>query len=323
MKLLLPILILLSACTTALPPEETTPISPEEQEFLDSGRAKAIEDETDLWMFYEDEEAGFEIKYPHDTAFGDAEEGKTLLLTVKSAPIDTLNDTMGYNAETALKNRAALESGEYGDSVDFALEESQNVRNVGGKNAQNFLVLSRFEVCNVTFERKLYFFNNDHQIVITLFADPEAIISASPEFFTTDPENCAEEKIWDFEKVPSFYQTLADGNGPEVVQHWFDVFDEIADTIEFADQEISDELIQGKWISVDDANYLIVFSDNTKTDYYDGEITSEGTYTISGDSLLVESEGEAFKYSILELSENELELLYLPRGNILQFTKTE
>ena len=50
--------ILVSGCTQ--------PISDEEKEFNASGRAKAIEDETDLWMFHEDEKAGFSIKYPSD-----------------------------------------------------------------------------------------------------------------------------------------------------------------------------------------------------------------------------------------------------------------
>lgn len=325
MKHLHPLLLtftLLAACAAAPPPaDKAPPPTTDEQEFNDSGRAKAIEDLTDLWMFYEDENAKFNIKYPHDVAFGKKEDGKQLVLTVKSEPIDTLNDTMGYNAETALKNRAALESGGYGDHVDFALEESQKVKQVGEKNAQDFLVLSRFEVCNVTFERKLYFFNADHQIVITLFADPDAIISTSPEFFTTDTKNCGEEKIWDFEKIPSFYQTLVDGKGSETTQHWFDVFDEIVETIEFDEPAISDELIEGEWVSADDANYLVKFSDNTKTDYYDGEMTAKGTYTINGESLLVDGDGEAFTYSILKLSDTELELLHLPRGNTLRFTK--
>lgn len=81
------------------------------------------------------------------------------------------------------------------------------------------------------------------------------------------------------------------------------------------------EWIQGEWISADDVNYLVVFSGNTKTDYYNGKITSEGNFTIDEDNLLVESEEETFRYSILKLSETKLELLHLPRGNILTFTR--
>ena len=54
----------------------------------------------------------------------------------------------------------ALSKGDYGDHIDFALDASQEVRKVGDTYGQDFLVLGRFEICDVQFERKLYFFND-------------------------------------------------------------------------------------------------------------------------------------------------------------------
>ncbi len=199
-----------------------------EKEFNASGRAKAIEDKTDLWMVYEDTDAGFTIRYPHSVTLGED-------LIVESDPIETLEGTMGYNRETALKNQKALQDGEYGDSVDFALDASQRVRPIDGTSAQEFMVLGRFEVCDVTFERKLYFFNNDHQVVITLLGSQDEIMQSSSVFFATDNNNCGDMMIWDFEKQDDFYRTLSRGNGSEVAQNWFNDFDAIIDTLSLSD----------------------------------------------------------------------------------------
>lgn len=206
-------------------------VSKEEQEFRDSGRAKAIIDETDLWMFHEEEDAGFSIRYPHNV-----ELGKNLDIRVDA--IETLEGTMGYGRDTALQNRDALKQGNYGKHVDFALDVSQEVLEVGDAHAQQFMVLGRFEVCDITFERKLYFFHNNYQIVLTLFGPKEEIITASPEYFTKDPSNCGDYDMWDHEKQADFYTELEDKKAPEVSQEWFDTFEKIVGTIELYEEAL-------------------------------------------------------------------------------------
>jgi len=303
----------------------TAPLSDEEREFNESGRAKAILDETDLWQVYEDAEAGFTIKYPHSvTLNGDDED--SLRLRVYSDTIEGLEGTMGFNEETARHNVEKLQLGIYGKNVDFPLGVSMKVQSVGDTNAQKFMTLGRFEVCNVTFERTLYFFHNDHQIVITL-AGSTSIIESAPEYFTTDEENCGAEQIWDFEKQEQFYTDLANNKGSDIAQEWFDTFDAIVDTIAFTTSPSTTfSALQGKWISEDDPQSIIEFDGNTKRDIYADEQVSEGTTTITSHttnpSLFVTTEeGDVLEYSIVELSDTNLILRYLARGNTLRYKK--
>lgn len=313
-------------------------LSEQEMEFNQSGRAKAIENETDLWQYYEDAKAGFSIKYPHNVSFGEPEQGSPFYLTVQSEKVDLLEGTMGFDKETALKNIGYLEKGEYGTDVDWPLEQSKRIRKIGAVKGQEFMVLSRFEVCSVVFERKLYFFNNNYQIVITLNGPEDEIVKSAPEYFQIDQENCGAEKIWDFQKQRLFFENLENNKEPEPAQTWFNLFDEIAGTI-VLNQEYRSNLIllQGEWRSKDDANSTIEFKDRMKKDYYSGEKLSESGFEIynkspveqtsrpdeNGDYLVVRDNGDTFEYRIIELSEQVLELMYLPRGNMLKYERIQ
>ena len=324
---LLPLLVaaLLAGCTE-LPPDNQ-----KEQEFNNSGRAKAIEKPEDLWMHYEDSKTGFSVKYPHNVALNEEAEDYELSLRVESTHIDLLDSTMGFDTETAKANREALSAGEYGKDVDWPIEESKKVLSKGDTKAQKFMVLGRFEVCDITFERFLYFFHNDHQVVISLTVDKGSIIEENPEFFTINPENCGEELAWDSEKQGEFYEKLESGEGSESSQEWFDTFDAIVNTIEFFEGTGNDPLddiailLKGTWVSTDDPLSSIVFENNIKADIYDGEQVFQGTFELTGTDephLVVEDGEETFEYAIMDVSEESLSLMYLPRGNILEFVRS-
>ena len=313
-------------------------LSDEEIEFNESGRAKAIEDETDLWKYYEDVDANFSIKYSHDVSLGKKEESTSFHLFIESEEIDSLEGTMGFNKETALKNVESLEGGEYGENVDWPLDESKRVREISDTNAQEFMVLSRFEVCDVVFERKLYFFNNNHQIVITLAGPRDEIINSAPGYFEVDEENCSGEKRWDLEKQKLFFENLENNTGPKIAQDWFNLFDKIMGTIILNQESQSNlNLLQGKWRSIDDPNSVIEFTDKRKIDYYSNEKLFEGDFDLydyspvtknseaneNGEYLIVSSNSETFEYRIVELSDQVLTLMYLPRGNTLKYERTQ
>jgi hypothetical protein len=307
-------------------------ISKEEQEFNESGQAKAILDEVDLWKFYESKEGGFSIKYPHDVSF-DGDTENLLDLTIEIDEVEGLEGTMGFNEETALKNVKSLEKAEYGETVDIPLKESKKVRDIDGISSQEFMVLSRFEVCDVTFQRKVYFFNDNKQIVITLSGPKEMIIDSMSEYFETNSDNCGDEKIWNFEKQKDFYKKLSENRGVGIAQDWFNSFDRVIDTIRFNNDLLNTlELIQGTWTSLDDDKSVIEFNKNEIVDYYDNSKMSEGTFKIYNDSNFISINnngsglvslinGERYEYSILSLSENSLILSYLPRGNTLKYSK--
>jgi len=278
--------------------EEDVEISEEEEEFNESGRAKAIEGETDLWQFHEDANTGFSIKYPHDVEINKEDWGPGLY--VASNLVEEID----------------------GPSSDFPLEESKKVVQIGDISAESFLILGRFEVCDVTFERKLKFVNNGYDASVVLMGDKEVLVNENQsEYFTTNEENCGNMPIWDFDKQGDFFKMLEDGNGPEKTQEWFDLFNDIVGTIEFYEAPDSYSVIQGRWISVDDNDSVIEFIGDKKIDYYQDEEISEREFEINENNLIVRGDDDNFEYEIVELSDEMLELIYLPRGNTLRYTR--
>jgi hypothetical protein len=310
-----------------------------EEEFNNSGRAKAIENESDLWPFYENAETGLFLNYPMNLVLKKADEkyqNNELSLTVAVDEIDTIEDLMGYDKESSLLNMAALAKGEYGNEADFALESSQKVRNLGEVNAQEFMVLGRFEICDVTFERKLMFFKDNQRIIATVRGNKDLIASTMPEYFEKNVENCGEELIWNLDKMEDFYKVLSEGNGSDEAQEWFDSFEDVANTIKFVekvDTEISTkDLLLGKWTSIDDDKSVIEFTETEKTDYYDGEKMGQDKFQIyfskadlikddNGSHLVVMTYDGDMEYTVVHVGANDLELTYLPRGNTLKYTR--
>ena len=205
---------------------DETELDDAEAEFLASGRAKAVENVTQLWQFYEHEGAGFWLNYPYSVTMGDD-------FNVEVTLIENLEDTMGFDMETAQLNEVNLAEGKYGEDVDFPIGVSKKIRRVGDYNAQDFVVMGRFEICDLRFERKLYFFANGYQIVMTLSIPRDVLTASSPDYFTTNPENCQDDLIWDFDKQDEFYNVLAEGKGAELIQEKFDLFNQIVETIHF------------------------------------------------------------------------------------------
>ncbi len=233
-------LLILSGCSwkpSASPagqdePRQEADMSQEEKDFNASGQAKAILDETDMWMYHVEEGPNFGIKYPHDVDLNER-GANDLLLTVESKKVGELDGTMGFNKETALKNMASLANKEYGEPVDWPVPGSKRVASRGSLNAQNFMVAGRFDICDVAFEDKLYFFKDNYQIVITLIGDKDAIMESMPEYFEADAENCSGKKRWSENKQSEFYQAVMDGTASEEAKYWNDLFYKIIATIEF------------------------------------------------------------------------------------------
>lgn len=308
----------LASCGSSI--EKTDPKkSVEEIKFEESGRAKAIENETDLWQIYENAKTGFSFKFPHNFAIDEN-------LRIQIDAIDALGkQPLNFTTATAQNNRDALARNEFGEEIDWPLAISEKVKNIGELNAQDFLVVSRFEVCDVTFERKLIFYANDRQIVFTLVGDRDEIIAENSEFFTTNVENCGDEQIWDFEKQNDFYEKLANKNGGAIAQKWFDDFDAIVATLEFFEPTVAAfdaKKLEGVWTSLDDELSTIEFLGDEKIDFYENKEMSRRLFAISGDKLLtVDENGNLFEYRIHELSNKNLVLMFLPRGNILRYSK--
>ena len=77
-------------------------------------------------------------------------------------------------------------------------------------------------------------------------------------------------------------------------------------------------------------NIWLDFQIKKKIDFYGNKKTSEGVFEIlteedikdkNGEYVKASVDGEVYKYRIEKVSQNELALMYLPRGNVLRFKK--
>jgi len=194
------------------------------------------------------------------------------------------------------------------------------------------MVFSRFEICSVLLERKLYFFKDDYQVVISLALPTEKTGLDLNHYLTTDSENCADEKIWKASGQKLFYQGVRSGKSFDLAQSWYDSFFGIISSIDF-DKELNFsnfEKLQGAWKSLEDEKSVIVFADYNKKDIYDNRIMSDDIYRIfnsnkkvdnNGDNIEIKSNNETLEYRILKLTKDTLELSSLPRGNVLRYTR--
>ncbi|MFZ5391934.1 MAG: hypothetical protein ACOZAR_01940 [Patescibacteria group bacterium] len=186
---------------------------------------------------YENADLGISLEYPTQVALID--QNTTPSLDQKSLKIETkeigkTQSPSDLDAADEMKNIEALASGSYGFDIDWPLTPSKKVRPVGFLFAQDFLVLSRFDVCNVTLERKLLFYHNNQQIVITLYAPIDKLKTTMSDYFTTDSTNCSTEKIWNFDQQEKFYNQLVAGTASPEIQKWYSDFDQISESVIFA-----------------------------------------------------------------------------------------
>ena len=89
------------------------------------------------------------------------------------------------------------------------------------------------------------------------------------------------------------------------------------------DNQDSYDKIQGIWMSTIDSLSTIEFDGLTKVDYYSGKYIDESKIKIDKDYLYCKPLKDNFdyKYEIMTLSDTNLTLLFLPRGNLLTYTK--
>ena len=199
---------------------------------------QTTESETSSLKTYNNPEVGFSFQYPSEMIFLNEDQynrdPEKTYLKVDLKKIGEQEKPMDLDKEEEMNNIEVLNRGEFGITPDFSLPSSQKVKSVGFLFAQDYLVLSRFEICNVTLERKLLFYFNNQQITITSFAPLNKLKETMSEYFTINNENCGQEKIWDFEKQDQFYNKLTNQNGSPEIQKWFNDFDQLSEAIIFA-----------------------------------------------------------------------------------------
>ncbi len=98
--------------------------------------------------------------------------------------------------------------------------------------------------------------------------------------------------------------------------------------------------LPGTWQSVEDPKYVLAFEAGGKmTEKYDGKVTDTGSWKVLssvsatgltdvpenlGSGIALEIDREApYYYSIITLDTDSLAMFYLPRGNVLTFTRIQ
>ena len=282
--------LLLTACDRV---SEAPELSPEEQAFNESGRAKAIEDIRDLWQYYEDKAGGFAIRYPYGAP-----------ITIESNPLKELEPFETIEGE-------------------FPVTGSMQGCAVDDLEGQELTVFRRFDICDITFERRLYFYHQDQQIVITLHGDKDTLMPAAADYLTVNEEFCGPDLMWDEDGEERLYQDLAEAKGPEPIQEWYALFDDIIDTIKLIEEpDFDPKILEGRWISSDDENFMVEFLGDKLLNYYANEKVSENECRINSESLSVWVD-DVMEYMILDVNEESLSLVNVLRGNTLEFHRQD
>ncbi len=179
-------------------------------------------------MFYSGE-ANFAFIYPHNdltlssysgwnTEYGD------LSLNVSIVSLETME---GEARDAAIGEREALEKGGFGRDTAFSFEPSRKVMKTGDVFVKEFLVFSRYDICDIAFEHRAVFYNNGYQVQIALLADRDKMMEGMEQYFTYDEINCLEEKVWAPDGKDGFYSQLVSGQAASPALEWYGVFDDI------------------------------------------------------------------------------------------------
>lgn len=243
LKFFIPILIIfvLTSCWEKTRVNEETAININswdiQKDITWSWAIEKVEKEPDLWKIYDDKEIWLSFNYPTNyeliTSDDFSIEPWQTYIKIESKKIWVQNKPTDLSKVDENKNMNDLASWKYWVNYDNPYSESKKVDKIWSFFWQDFLVLSRFDICSVTLERKLLFYFFDKQIVITSYAPINILKSTMNEYFTTDKENCWNETKWIFDKQKDFYKTLVEKKAPEEIQTWYDNFDKIINTINF------------------------------------------------------------------------------------------
>jgi hypothetical protein len=190
-----------------------------------------------------DDETGFLLNYPSDIiSFSNnyfvnaADTG--ILLAIEIKKIDELfhDEPLGYDIETSIKDEATLKEGNYGEDIDFAYEPSKKVVQIKDIYAKEFMVFGRYEICDTVFERKLIFYNNGYQVIMTLAAQKDEVIKSMPEYFVYDSINCSEELVWQRNEGKNaqddFYNAMNSGTVSKIIRNWLNSYSYIVENFQ-------------------------------------------------------------------------------------------
>lgn len=186
------------------------------------------------WNIYRNE-LGFSLKYPQEVEINTNNKEKNRLV-IKIVDLDTLNAT-STEGEDWEKLANDIKKGEEGDNWGLVLENSREIAKIGENYVRKGVIFSNDESCDVVFEKDVIFALDRKLVTISLLGKNDAIIKENIEYFRDNVETCPDNKVWRFERQSEFYQKLKENELAGSAKVWFDLFDEIIETLEIASNE--------------------------------------------------------------------------------------
>jgi len=193
--------------------------------------------EVQKWVTYTDNKAGFSIKYP---LYASMVNGNYRLL-ISAQNLDTFSN-VPEKYQDLLEEEKTLSKGLIPKDRDWSLEAAHKVRRIGSVYAEEELVFSMFQGCDPFFNRQINFYHNNNLVTVSLRGPRDQIVFENVDLFslyyfdTNNPIRKRSCTDWKRETVSearqTFYQELLKGEGTTTAQEWFDLFDQIVETIE-------------------------------------------------------------------------------------------
>lgn len=198
--------------------------------FFKKGEEKRAEEKVPgNWEKYSNE-LGFSLKYPQEVEINTNNKEKNRLV-IKIVDLDTLSATSTEGEEWE-KLANDIKKGEAGDNWGLVLENSREITKIGENYVRKGVVFSSDEACDVVFEKNVIFALNRSLVTVSLIGKKDGIINENIDYFRDNLEVCSENKVWRFERQSEFYQKLEENELAGNAKIWFDLFDEIIETLE-------------------------------------------------------------------------------------------
>lgn len=185
---------------------------------------------------YKNDQANFSLSYPGDVKLGDKPEKNSLVLNIEVKNIKK-DEVLGLSSDDLVILAKNMKRGEFADISGWTLENSEKIFNIGENVVEEGVIFSKYEVCDIVFERNLTFFKDNYLVNISLLASKDNIVEENSEYFQKDSSNCFDEKRWYFERQGEFYSKLESGDIGGVAQEWFDTFDSIISSLDIGESQ--------------------------------------------------------------------------------------
>jgi hypothetical protein len=162
---------------------------------------------------YKNEKANFYFSYMPDkfiisNSYDETKSNDKFNIVIEIDEISKIENDVpfGYDRKTSILEKENLENGKKGKGIDVNKDvELVKFENIYGEINT---ILSRDSIEDITFERKLLFFNNNYRVIITVYGNVYKIINAMPSYFNYNKSS----KIfsWVYKKNGSNFQEFID-----------------------------------------------------------------------------------------------------------------